>query len=637
MRLLLASFCTLFTLEILACQIHQDTSRPCHPQLHQYQAELIESTYQQSVLCTEGRFLQEARDEYEKLSANQPQSHRTILGKKIRGKKDDLFYLHQMLSGSGRVPQKARDAIAQCSEVICVLEKTLGDRESAYRALNVSYISSYRPALMQRTETDYLWSKKELRDLNYSVNLMPQSLLKSQTLGNIYTLPDGFGLNDSPNASGWATMGEAKTGEITFRDHIRRNDNWGVHVMIHEMAHHHDFKNYTKSSYKTTTGMSIGYHRVNGWRVTGKKTKTIGGYTYEEDVWEYDKENACFIRNYASTSHKEDFAEAITYYITEGERLKNTCPKVYNFMRDRVFAGKEYKKPSYGQIVENYINAHKDELKKCLSTNAKHISYHSNAPTFQNSNFKLSAADHCAKNAAEVLAQTIDQDGGSCSMRTVPHDLEKIVSSQLVTQFRPQIEREIDNILAKDNLLNFQQQCWDKKDLTDHCVTEKMNQQYRDLGYQGELAENIYVGGQLAQIGLDKLNLTSNELLDGCVEKSGLNLINLLNNMKSMSLLCSEAALSRLDQQGYQYERVFIIQMRKLMDDSEMGKTLAYVKDDILKKKRSQFKGSCLAATKSCVLKGLRKQMEQDLKPKDGPYPESLIEAIYKAFDYKLN
>ncbi len=636
MKIILTLISVLITTYSMACQFHQDMARPCITQPNQYQEDLIESSYS-AAQCDDDRFLKEAKEEYEKLSANQTMSQLTILGKRIRGKKDDLFYLNKMLTGKGRVPQKARQAIAECSEALCVLEKILDSKESAYRALNVAYVSSYRTALTQSTAEDYFWSKRELRDLNYAVNMMPQSLLKSQSMGNFYNLPDGFGLSDSPNASGWASPGEGKTGSITFRDHIRGNNEWGLSVMIHEMAHHHDFKGYLATNFKKTTANRIGYFKVNGWKVVGKKVETIDGYRFEEEVWGYDKENSCFPRDYASTSPEEDFAEAITYYITEGDKFKTTCPKVYGFMKDNVFAGREYKKPAFHNVISDYLKAHQDDLRHCISSKASFISYTSTQPTFSNSQMKISVADQCAKDVASIISQNIDDSGASCSMRTFPQDIEKTVSAQLASQFKDVMEKEINVILSKDNLLQLQRKCREQKDFREGCITQGMNEQYQAKGYQGVLSDSFFrVKQELPSLSYEDLKTSANDIFLKCVEGSSSNLVLLVTNPNLTGSICGQALTKSFDQEGFKYDIDFRLQLNELIQKSDNSAKLSFIKEKILKKKRSDFKGSCFIASKSCVMKGIRKKLIEDLGLTDNPEIDSFVEAVYGAFDYQI-
>ena len=47
------------------------------------------------------------------------------------------------------------------------------------------------------------------------------------------------------------------------------------------------------------------------------------------------------VSNYGKTSPIEDFAESVTAYRYNPERLKD-CPSKYYYMKDFVFQGKEY-------------------------------------------------------------------------------------------------------------------------------------------------------------------------------------------------------------------------------------------------------------------------------------------------------
>jgi len=48
------------------------------------------------------------------------------------------------------------------------------------------------------------------------------------------------------------------------------------------------------------------------------------------------------VTKYATTNHKERFAESYLYYIQNPSELKKRDPEVYNFMYEHIFQGKEF-------------------------------------------------------------------------------------------------------------------------------------------------------------------------------------------------------------------------------------------------------------------------------------------------------
>lgn len=77
-----------------------------------------------------------------------------------------------------------------------------------------------------------------------------------------------------------------------------------------------------------------------------KEWMAISSWVKEGDNWNYDILGACMPSKYGMTSALEDFAETASAYRYNARALLARCPAKYNFMRDNVFRGVEYREES---------------------------------------------------------------------------------------------------------------------------------------------------------------------------------------------------------------------------------------------------------------------------------------------------
>ena len=116
---------------------------------------------------------------------------------------------------------------------------------------------------------------------------------------------------------------------------------WKI-VFLHELGHHvqYHFQEWTKDAH---------------W----------------EDLTNKNPDGA--VTKYATTNHKERFAESYLYYIQNPSELKKRDPEVYNFMYEHIFQGKEFQEAlikqenqlALGSVWE--IPGYMDKIKKKLS------------------------------------------------------------------------------------------------------------------------------------------------------------------------------------------------------------------------------------------------------------------------------
>jgi hypothetical protein len=68
----------------------------------------------------------------------------------------------------------------------------------------------------------------------------------------------------------------------------------------------------------------------------------MSGWVLKGQDWEYNSEKSCVTSKYAATNPSEDWAEALTSYRYSPQILKKECPQKYEFVKQKVYKGKEY-------------------------------------------------------------------------------------------------------------------------------------------------------------------------------------------------------------------------------------------------------------------------------------------------------
>lgn len=81
---------------------------------------------------------------------------------------------------------------------------------------------------------------------------------------------------------------------------------------------------------------SLLYHEV-GHHVGLKRPNYAGPRSTFRDFYRSRVTERCEISHYCGTSHSEEFAEVFAAFMYATDRLKEKCPKSYEFMRDMVF------------------------------------------------------------------------------------------------------------------------------------------------------------------------------------------------------------------------------------------------------------------------------------------------------------
>ena len=290
----------------------------------------------------------EVNREYDELYSNQPRKTGVVGGLTLSGTQDELKFAKEMV---GSKPMDSWRKASGCKTVICALTKLYDSEESAKRSLNIAKRNGYIVSASKVFEIKdkpmgQLFSKDELRTIDIAYKKLPPHFRKLKTLDTLKRLPDGYSKPESPNAAAYARPGYkdgvySLEGEIVFISSAFNGDkSWAAMVAVHELAHHLDF---AKSS-KNFRGFSENpeFLKLSGWKLE-KKYEMQKGKKVLVETWKRP-ETKDFVRDYAGTEPAEDFAEAVAYYVYEPDKLRDTDPEKYDFVKNRVFNGQEFDK-----------------------------------------------------------------------------------------------------------------------------------------------------------------------------------------------------------------------------------------------------------------------------------------------------
>jgi len=98
------------------------------------------------------------------------------------------------------------------------------------------------------------------------------------------------------------------------------------HIIVHEVGH--------------VIGVQKGLHHSPEWHsfADWEETNVPNGNSGFHSNYEYNNRNCLFSR-YSRTNPREDFAESVTAYRYNPERMKEKCPQKYDYLKEKVFNG----------------------------------------------------------------------------------------------------------------------------------------------------------------------------------------------------------------------------------------------------------------------------------------------------------
>ena len=305
-------------------------------------------------------FLDEAKEQYEALYPNSSQrSSDYIEGINLIGTDEELEFMRKIL-GNTIHPNWPKVA-AGCDTARCALSKLFGSEEAGYRLLSIPKYSGYIVSADQQLNPKnkpQLFSPSEIRTMDKAIRKLPPSMLHMPGLKNIYRVTDGH-RHHSHGATTAAYADKFNESIVAYEGCLSGNNQTNI---IHEIAHHHDFKNADFFSIYFSSNES--WRNLSGWD-TGSTSLNINNGTIEKKY--SHRENKQFVRDYAATNPAEDYAESIAYYIENGSYLKTLDPEKYAFLKKHVFEGKEYLEDVTVPGLKEYVNQHAPAINaECL-------------------------------------------------------------------------------------------------------------------------------------------------------------------------------------------------------------------------------------------------------------------------------
>lgn len=253
--------------------------------------------------------------------------------------------LHRVANNllGSKPPSAWKEAARDCESLLCAFGKLFNSQTAAMQIFNFYQRTGYLLSLDQKINSNFgeqIWSANEIQQLDAaSVKLPPR--LKNLRLKEIDRHKDGLRLarHKSRNIAAYANVRQ----ELAFYETGLRgkaagpncytSTSWPQEVLIHELCHHHDFKNFDKTYDIISERKGSVFGRLSGWR---EKVKSNG-----ESDWTF-KIDSNFVSGYATSSPAEDYAESCMSYILYPQKLKDKAPEKYDYMKKYIFKGKEY-------------------------------------------------------------------------------------------------------------------------------------------------------------------------------------------------------------------------------------------------------------------------------------------------------
>jgi hypothetical protein len=416
----------------------------------------------------------EAKKNYE-LAFPKKDSVRTadVVGLSLEGTREELKIAEQLL---GEQPPRSWPDIAKiCKTVVCALGKVLGSEEAAMRILAQAKYSGYHISLSQQEndkKIEQIWSASEIRRMDRTIRELPSSFLHIKSLKNIYRMADHYRTHGHSLATG--AFANRESGKIVFYD-------WGINSglesnLVHEISHHYDYSN---GGWLSAYHSDSGYDRISGWG-----EKKLGRDEKGELEWQYPhRANAPFVRDYAATNPLEDFAESSAYYFAQPNVLKEKDEEKYNFLKTKVFLGREYfpedRYPELKKVFSSDTN--KKVFWECIGK-IKDVFMGLSWPTVGKESFPLSRRGDefikaCAENNINELYLKLQGAENYCELKK-KQVIEKTLAQQELNHLITTLEG-FSGFFAKDKadfFMKIAADCRKRKEINTKCILKEFSE-----------------------------------------------------------------------------------------------------------------------------------------------------------------
>ncbi|MDD4975003.1 MAG: zinc-dependent peptidase [Bacteriovorax sp.] len=483
-----------------------------------------------------------AREEYLVNFGNLPKKKAVIKGLNLEGSADELKFLKKMLNAK---PTTNWSKASQCKTVICALTKVYNSEESAHRALNIAkrdgyIVSASRDFNINNENIGQLFSLEELQKIDLAYKMLPPKYKRLKSLGSLKRMPNGYSDPETPDAVAFANTGSHSRyynseGDISFLDTgFSGEQSWGPLVAVHELTHHLDFS----SSDKLTLGISESpeFLKLSGWKsTTNYETDKKSGKKTAETEWEHALDKK-FVRDYAGSEPAEDLAESTAYYVYFPNKLKALDPEKYDFIKNKIFDGKEYLSAPELRISES------DILKICIE-NHKEFSLYGNLG-FSDTKLMPSCLDKYIKDFKYT-------DPKLCNFNTSQ------IKNYLFDKIDPLIQSSNDALKQCDqNLVTLSNQCLSEGNFQNNCAIEKCNLQspLKEKVKDTRFVDQDTLVMKSIETKLGRQNFLSTILINGLSEKNNISEDDSIIYQKNFSDNASKALAERFDKENFKFD-----------------------------------------------------------------------------------
>lgn len=205
----------------------------------------------------------------------------------------------------------------ECNKVLCAVDKIWGQyvgRKLLFMNLKYGYNGS---ELIHANAAKY--TDAEMDDLLLAMSDLPQAIMP---LGRNHEITKYEATESHPD-KGPTVWADSLV--RLYAPWFRGPQGLRFQTLIHEIGHN--------MNSAIAPEINQRWLSMSSWVKTG-------------DKWEFDSVGACMPSRYAMTSPLEDYAETSSAYRYNGRALLAQCPDKYNFMKDNVFRGVEYREES---------------------------------------------------------------------------------------------------------------------------------------------------------------------------------------------------------------------------------------------------------------------------------------------------
>lgn len=250
--------------------------------------------------------------------------NKTVNGVSFRNEDIHLINIYEKLLTEDKIIRPTRYTLnTECTKVLCAVKQAFGE-DLGPRLVYLMDRYGLNGSEYQ-TENADRWTVEELDPLIQGLEDLPPGMLPIDDNKPFYRFKRGYTYSRY-NEEGICVRANSRMifFGCMFDDEPGFDD---TATTLHEIAHYigkeFDFD-------------GAGWMELSGWDESVTFELEAAKFEYSHDP------NACFISTYGMETPGEDFAESFVAYRYTPERLKNTCPQKYEYLKNNVFNGVEF-------------------------------------------------------------------------------------------------------------------------------------------------------------------------------------------------------------------------------------------------------------------------------------------------------